>query len=358
MSPSGNAPAKTEEVVLTPDARHIEGQVVLSMATEEERGLAKECAELNDKLLASTDQDGMMHVRKADFDRFFDLYLQLWGPKSESMQHNNTTTTRSTQTNLKSTKARPQPQPQPQQAQPQPQSQAQPQPQATAAQQTALQQAYQALQRQIIRLQSRTAACNQREAQLAQRAQCLQAREERCAATEAYLALQLDTKALAQKHAHIFQQGWEAAYGPAFESGRRAAVPVAYKTHVAALEEVAKRVKEMRAELGRLLATGGLTSALEGLEKVVDEMVEKTRRAGKGGGGVGELEMWDMAVDEGKKGEVGGMMAMAGVDPAPKGEAQGVEVDMGVDGGPTVYAVAVEECIKRQRQGKGGKDGQ
>ncbi|GAB1318027.1 hypothetical protein MFIFM68171_08237 [Madurella fahalii] len=73
--------SKTPLNLISEPAYYNPAPMVQSTATLHELNLAKECSDLHDKMTASTDAAGTMHIAKADLDRFLELFRQLSIPK-------------------------------------------------------------------------------------------------------------------------------------------------------------------------------------------------------------------------------------------------------------------------------------
>jgi hypothetical protein len=128
-----------------------------------------------------------------------------------------------------------------------------------------------------------------KEAQLQQRETALNTREASLARRESTANLLFSTSLLTQQLTSVWQQGYEAGYKPGFELGRRSAVPVAYQVHLASLGEVLRRVKDLRVK-AESSDVGGM--GMEGrelgmefgkLEGAVEFMVRKTCLAAREG---------------------------------------------------------------------------
>ncbi|KAK3305932.1 uncharacterized protein B0T15DRAFT_511793 [Chaetomium strumarium] len=130
----------------------------------------------------------------------------------------------------------------------------------------------------------------QREANLAhekelisQQAEALAKREEDVARREAALAMMRDDEAaFNQQLTDVWKQGNDAGYKTGFEFGRREAVPLTYQLHISALEEIHRRVRELKARCDRLGARGmggrgGMVAELDRLCIAVEFQVRKTR---------------------------------------------------------------------------------
>ncbi|KXX76969.1 hypothetical protein MMYC01_207142 [Madurella mycetomatis] len=98
--------AQTPLVPVSEPTYNYGGFIVKNTATQHELNLAKECSDLHDKMTASTDQAGVVHIAKAELDRFLELYRLLSIPKDLHNQLDQqpaaaaTTAGRNTTTNL------------------------------------------------------------------------------------------------------------------------------------------------------------------------------------------------------------------------------------------------------------------
>ena len=182
-----------------------------------------------------------------------------------------------------------------------------------------------------------------RETNLTTREAALTAREQDVARREAWVATQTDEVLLAEQLGKIWRDGYEAAYRPAFEAGRRAAVPTAYRVHLAALNEVLRRVRGLKGIVEGGAAAGGsgggdmmmmmrgVVREVVGLERAVEHFMGRTEREAVQTG-LDVDQMMGMVVS----GEWDEFLRMEGVDPTGGDQVPYEGVGAEVEGGAEI----------------------
>jgi hypothetical protein len=138
---------------------------------------------------------------------------------------------------------------------------------------------------------------------LSQQREALEKREADVTRREAALAMMRDDEVAFNKQlTDVWNQGYEAGYKTGFEFGRREAVPITYQIHISALEEIHRRVRELKDRCNRLGARGmggrgGMVAELERLGTAIEFLVRKTRA------GAAEKDL-----------DLGELLAVSGVD--------------------------------------------
>ncbi|KAK4185637.1 hypothetical protein QBC35DRAFT_454084 [Podospora australis] len=157
---------------------------------------------------------------------------------------------------------------------------------------------------------AKTKANTEKEQALAAKEKLLAAKQVETNRHYEWARTQYEPGKLAMELRKAFAQGWESAFSTAFEQGRRAARPVAYKLHLQALSEIAENVTQIKQNWGPIVASGTIHKRLWELEMLVKKGKEQAEKAGKGERMTLE-EMCAVTV----KGDGAEYMRLAGVSP-------------------------------------------